>query len=268
LTRSTRWNNLLSYLAIFAVTLLLGCAPLFPFPPAKPFSQKETAQLISRLTEQGEEIRSFQGVGRLRFKKRGEESESNLLAVGCRPFKMRLEITHPWGKPISHIVVDEKNISVLSLIDNKFFTGPSGPLHTEQRFLFGIDLDSVWKILSGRIPIEPHCRAVSLKPNQITLYDGQGEVVEIISFSPGPLLPRSVYFPKKRLTIRLREFKQGDLGPYPLRIKIQKGDQDQLVEIRYKSLGFNKPVPEEIFQLNPPPGFEIIQLDYREKLGE
>jgi outer membrane lipoprotein-sorting protein len=37
-----------------------------------------------------------------------------------------------------------------------------------------------------------------------------------------------------------------------------------LIEIRYKRLRLNKPVPEEVFQLSPPPGFEIIKLDNQE----
>lgn len=260
-----RWSNLLSYLTVLIFTLLLGCAQFLPFQLRKPFSQEDTAHLISRLREQGEKIVSFQGVGRLRFKEGEEESESNLFAVGCKPFKVRLEITHPWGRPLSHIVVDEENISILSLTDNKFFRGPSSHLNKKKFFLFGLDLESAWKILSGRIPILPHFRAVSLKPNKITLYDRQGEVVEIISFFPGPLLPRSVYFPKKGITIMLSKFKEGDPGPYPLKIKIVKGDEDQLVEIRYKNLYINRAIPEEIFQLTPPPDFEIIKLNHHGK---
>ena len=260
----TRWNNLLSYLTIFVVSLLLGCARLVPFPSAKPFSQEEIAHVISHLSEQEERIVSFQGIGRLRFKEGEEDSESDLFAVGRKPFKARLEITHPWGKPLFHIVVDESNISVLSLTENKFFSGPSNPVNTNRFFLCGLDLDSAWKILSGRVPILPHYRAASLRPQKISLYDRQDEVVEVISFSHGHLLPRSVYFPKKGITIVLSEFKEGDFGPYPLKIKIVKGDEDQLVEIQYKNLQVNKPIPEEIFRLNPPPDFEIIQLNYQE----
>lgn len=257
------WNNILSPLAIFILALLIGCAHLVPFPPTKPFSQEENIRLISQLREQEEKIFSFQGVGKLRFKDGTEEMEANLFSVGCRPFKLRLEITHPWGRPILHIVVDEKNISVLSLVDKKFFKGPSSPLNTKQFFLCGLDLYSAWKILSGSVPILPHCKAVSLKTNEITLYNKEGEVVEIISFYPKPLLPRSVYFPKKGFIIMLSEFKEGDLGFYPLRIKIVKGDEDQLTEITYKNLKLNKRVPEEIFRFNPPQDFEIIKLNYQ-----
>lgn len=262
--RYTRWNNLLSYLTVFVLSLVSSCAHLVPLPPAEPFSQEETAHMISRLSEQEERIVSFQGVGRLRFKEGEEDSESNLFAVGSRPFRARLEITHPWGKPLFHIVVDENNISVLSLTDNKFFRGPANPINTNRFFLCGLDLDSAWRIFSGRAPILPHYRAASLRPNRISLYNRQDEVVEEISFSAGSLLPRSIYFPKKRVTIMLSEFREGDVGPFPQKIRIVKGDEEQLVEIQYKNLQVNKPIPEEIFRLNPPPGFEIIQLDYQE----
>lgn len=254
------WNNPLSYLISFVVTLLVGCAPALR-PPAGPFSPAQTAQLISHLREQGEEVESFQAVGKVRFKGKGGQSESDLFAVGRRPFKVRLEITHPWGKPLSHIVVDEENISVLSLTDSKFFRGPASPANTERLFLFRLDLDSAWKILSGRVPILPHCRAVSLRPDEIILYNCQGEVVEIISFFHGTALPKEVSLPRKWTTIALSEFKEGDLGPYPSTIRVEKGDKAYSLEIRYKGLKLNRSVPDEVFQLNPPPGFEVITLD-------
>jgi hypothetical protein len=260
-----RWKNFLIYLTISVLTLLLGCAPLIPPPPDKPFSQKKTAHLISHLREEGEKIVSFQGIGRLRFKEGEEETEANLFAVGCKPFKVRLEITHPWGKPLFHIVVDERNISALSLIDKKFFTGLSSLMNADKFFMFELDLDLGWKILTGRVPIlSTTGEVVSLKPNEITLFNRQGEVVEIIYFVSQPPLPRYIYFPKKGFTIVFSEFREGRLGPYPSRIKIIKGDENQL-EIRYTNLRVNRPIPKEIFQLNPPPDFEIINLNHKRR---
>jgi hypothetical protein len=102
---------------------------------------------------------------------------------------------------------------------------------------------------------------VSLKPHEISLYNKQGEIIETISFSSKTLLARSIYFPKKGFSILFSEFEEGDLGPHPLKIKVLKENEDQLVVIRYKSFTLNKPVPEEIFQLNPPPSFEIVNLN-------
>jgi len=256
------WNNFLSSLSIFLLTLLLGCASLAPFPPSKPFSQQESYRLISNLQDQEEKVSSFQGIGTLMLKKGEEEIEANLFAVGSNPYKIRLEITHPWGKPLLYIVADEKSISVLSLTDKKFFRGPPHSLDIKQFFLYGLDLDLAWKIFSGSVPIlSATGGTVSLKPHEISLYNKQDEIIEAISFSSKTLLPRSVYFPKKGFSILFSEFEEGDLGPHPLKIRVLKESEDQLVVIRYKSFTLNKPIPEKIFQLNPPPSFEIVNLN-------
>jgi len=256
------WNNFLSSLSIFLLTLVLGCASLAPFPPAKSFSQQESDRLISNLQDQEKKVSSFQGVGTLMVQKGEEEIEANLFAIGRNPYKIRLEITHPWGRPLLYIVADEKSISILSLTDKKFFRGPPHSFDMKQFFLYGLDLDLAWKIFSGSVPIlSASGGTVSLKPHEISLYNKQGEIIETISFSSKTLLPRSIYFPKKGLSILLSEFDEGYLGPHPLQIKVLKESEDQLVVIRYKSFRLNKPVPEEIFQLNPPPGFEIVNLN-------
>jgi len=254
-------NNLVSSLSIFLLTLVLGCASLSTFPPAKPFSQQESNRIISNLQDQEKKVLSFQGIGKLLLKKGEEEIETNLFTIGRRPFKIRLEITHPWGKPLLYIVADKKNVSILSFTERKFFWGPPNSFNIKKFFPCGLEMDLVWTIFSGSVPIlSTTGRVVSLKPYEISLYNKQGEVAKTISFSSSDLLPRSIYFPKKRFTIIFSEFEQRDLGLQPLNIKVVKENEDKLVVIQYKSLKLNKAVPEEIFQLNPLPGFEIVNL--------
>jgi len=180
------WNSFLYSLSIFLLTLLLGCASLAPFPPSKPFSQQESDRLISNLQDQEEKVSSFQGIGTLMLKKGEEEIEANLFAVGSNPYKIRLEITHPWGRPLLYIVADEKSISVLSLTDKKFFRGPPHSLDRKQFFLYGLDLDLAWKIFSGSVPIlSATGGTVSLKPHEISLYNKQDEIC-LLYTSPSP----------------------------------------------------------------------------------
>ena len=260
-TYTKKWSLFLSYLVIFIYTLVLGCASLTQFPPAKPFSQKESERIISNLKNQEEKVSSFQGTGTVMIKKGEEEIEANLFAVGSNSNKIRLEITHPWGRPLLYIVADEKSVSVLSLRDKKFFRGSPHSLEIQQLFLCGLDLDLAWKIFSGCVPmLSISGKILSSKPHEISLYDKKAEIVEIISFSPKTFLPQSIYFPKKGLSILLSEFDQGHFGPHPFKIKVVKESEKQLLMIRYKYFTLNKPIPEEIFQLNPPPSFEIVNL--------
>ena len=249
---------------LFLLILISGCAHILHFPSYKPFSEKEIDYLISSLKEQKENISSFQGIGRLRYKDGDKESGSDLFVVGCRPSRIRLEITHSWGRPLFHIVVDKKNISALSLTDNKFFHGPLTPSNLRRFFNFDLEPDLAWEIFTGGIPILPYNKAVSLKGREIMLYNIQNEVIEIISFSNEDLLPSSVSFPKKGFNVILSKFKEDVLGGRPLNIKIVDSDKSRSLNISYKSLKFNQIVPEEVFQLNPPPDFEIIQLGHND----
>jgi hypothetical protein len=253
-----------SYLAVIAVALLVGCAPLRSLPPARPISQDQAHHLITQMRMRADEVSSFVGVGKLLFREGEGETSMNLLAVGQRPSRVRLELTHTWGKPLIHLVADKQNTSVLSLVENTFYSGPSNRLNRRQFFPFELDLEIVWVILSGRIPILPHCTVESLRQNEITLLNGQGETVERLTFVQDGSIPRSIHLPRQGLTVAFSHFKEGGMGPYPSMVSISQGDQRH-VEIRYTSLEFNRPIPEELFDLNPPPDVKIIRKNDQEQ---
>ena len=260
-----RRNGFLPYLTLFVLIFLFGCAPLVPYPPTPPFSQEEAARIIASLKIQGNEVTSFQGIGKVRFKDGEHESEANLLAVGSRPLKVRLEISHPWGRPLFFVVADNNCTQAVSFVEKKVFRGEWGRLSVPPFSLLTLDMDSLWTVLSGSVPILPHARAASLKQHEIRLFDAEKDVREIIAFSPDSRLPRSVYFPDRGITVVLSDYESSDWGLRPSGITIMSEVHNQSAEIRYKQLRINRPVPEEIFRLVPPPGFEIVDLNTQER---
>jgi hypothetical protein len=236
-----------------------------PYPPTPPFSQKETAQLIASLKTQGDKVTSFQGIGKLRFKDGEQESEANLLAVGSRPFRVRLEISHPWGRPLFFVVADKKRTQAVSFVEKKVFRGEWSRLSLRPFSVLTLDQNSLWMVLSGGVPILPHARAASLKQHEIRLFDAEEDVREIIAFFPDSRLPRSVYFPDRGITIVFSDYEHSDCGLKPSGITIMSEVHNQSAEIRYKQLRINRSVPEEVFRLAPPPGFEIVDLNPQER---
>ena len=93
-------------IAAFFIILFPNCSTIFKPPIQKPLSDHEAATIISRIREQEKKVFSFYTYGRVLFKKWNWESESNMLIVGTKdPFKIKIEITHPWGQPILHILI-------------------------------------------------------------------------------------------------------------------------------------------------------------------
>jgi hypothetical protein len=255
-----RRNGFFSYLTLFVLIFLFGCAPLVPYPPAPPFSQEKATRIIASLKIQENEVTSFQGIGKVRFKDGEQESEANLLAVGSRPLRVRLEISHPWGRPLFFVVVGNKHTQAVSFVEKKVFRGEWSRLSLRPFSVLTLDPDSLWMVLSGGVPILPHARAASLKQHEIRLFDEQEEVREIIAFFPDSRLPRSVRFPDKGITIAFSKYEHSDWGLKPSGIVIMSEGHNQSAEIRYKHLRINRSVPEEVFRLAPPPGFQIVDL--------
>jgi len=76
-----------SCLAIIAIALLVGCAPLRTLPPAKPISQDQAHHLIKQMRVYADEVFSFVGVGKLLFREGvGETDLSSPIPGGSRSF--------------------------------------------------------------------------------------------------------------------------------------------------------------------------------------
>jgi len=245
-------------LVLFVLGILVGCAPLRPLPSAKPLSQDKAHHLVSHMKSQAGEVYSFLGMGKLLFKEGLQETEMKLLAVGRRPTKLRIELTHTWGRPLLYIVADKESTSVLSFVEHTFYSGPSNALPRKQFFPLELDRNTVWLILSGRVPILPHYRVASLRPNEISLFSKEGEEVETLFFSQGLTMPTLIHLPRQGVTVALSGIKEGKHGPYPSKVIMSQGDKRQL-EIRYSSLQHNRTIPDEIFRLEPPHDVQIIQ---------
>jgi hypothetical protein len=92
---------------------LSSCATLY-----KPLADRDVEIILASIQAQERKVFSFYTTGSLLLQDRDLESESNVLIVGNRnPLKIKIEVTHPWGRPIVHILIEEKNLQVLSFTE-------------------------------------------------------------------------------------------------------------------------------------------------------
>ncbi len=258
LKKRRRFHALLS---ISALVLFPACARIEPLPPGQPFTREKTAELISGLRKKARILTDFQGLGKLTLIRTLSETEENLFAVGASPLRMRLEISHPWGKPLFHIVADEKNLSVLSLLEKRLILVSPEPGAARPPVLFQLGLDSAWKILSGLAPVLHHKKAVSFKPNEIEIYNAKGKKIQRICFHGNPPVPRSVYFPGKHIVLTFSDYKRFPQGLFSRNITVKDRLNKRTLNIRYKDLKLNRAVPEEVFRIHIPEGFKVVRME-------
>ncbi len=254
-------KDIILYIIFAFLFLQLGCSTLKQPVETKPLFHKDAAQMLSYLQGQNSNVESFQGIGRVSVNSGRSELESSLFIAGKSPFKARLEITHFWGKPLIHIVIDGRDVSVLSLTEKKFFRCHDGYLDIDHIFLSRLDTKIIWGILAGRVPIlDEVVKAVGYKENEILLFNSSGQIIERILFSFSPIVAKEIYFPLKEITINLSEFRRMNSGYLPLKIEIIEEKPDRAIKIQYKDFEIGNQIPDEIFYLAPLPGYEVIEV--------
>jgi hypothetical protein len=244
-------------LACFFFLSFSSCATLY-----KPLDEGDVEAILSRIQAQQRKVFSFYTSGALSLQEGDWESESHVLIVGNRnPFKIKIEVTHPWGRPIVHILIDEEHLQVLSFTENKLYLGAFTP-EALSKFLPGrLDAHLVWAVLRGYPHLLSYHRSSSVKANQIRLFDETGKVLEILNVYPESKLPRMVFFPEKNIGLGLSDFQEINGIYYARKVKVEDvGGKSNLMLINRKMI-FNETIPQEIFHLEKPPSFSTYDLE-------
>ncbi len=245
-------------LAILVFLFLQNCAPISIKPPSVPFSHQNIADIISNFKDQERRAQNFISSGRLISKKDVSESESNILIVGTKdPFKIKIETTHPWGRPLLHFLIYETRIQILSFPEKKYYLGN---FCTTKIFPVRLTPNQVWALLRGYPTLKKHNRAFSFKGNQITLFDKKDDIVQVIDFYPQSKLPRQIFFPEQKIRIVFSNYKNENGICYASNIRLSDPEVGIELTLELKQMVFNKIVPTTIFDLKIPPNFRLFTL--------
>jgi hypothetical protein len=259
-------NFLNSFLIIIPVIISFGCATGYrPVSKGAPLPY-DPAGLITRMMDQEERVSSFYASGTVLVKGWIWKSEAELLIAGTRePLKIKLEITHPWGKPILHILIDNNRLEILSFDEKRIYIGELTAKSLSRSFLPGefCDLDLIWSVLRGYPHITVFERISSSNIYRINLIDQEEMVIEMIDLYPENLLPKRVLFPRDSLDISFSGFKENDGIKYAEEIIVNNIEGGKDLTIKTRKMVFNKPVPDEIFIQEKPGRFETVYMDGR-----
>jgi hypothetical protein len=248
-------------LSLLVLFLFQSCAPVPLKPPPSPYGHQAVARILSEFGEQEARVDTFFSSGRLTVQTRDSESGSDILIIGSKnPFKLKIELTHAWGRPLLHIMIHDSKVKILSFTEKKFYHGNLGTTCSLSFFPAHLDSRQLWALLRAFPHIRKYSSAVSLKGNQITLLNGKAETIQVFDLYPESTLPRLVWFPKQGIKISFSDFESSSGLKYARKIRLEDPGTETILALKLKETVFNKTLPESIFELKKPKDFEMLPL--------
>lgn len=241
---------------------LTGCALVGDWALAPPLTERQLGDVISGLRDQEAKVTSFLSQGTLLVKEWTWEAETQVLIVGTRdPYRVKIEVTHGWGQPILHVLVDGKRLEVLSFQESRLYVGAFTPQALSRFFPGDLDSDLIWTTLRGYPGIPPRTTPVSPGRNRIAFVGEKGEEQGVMDLHPENLDPARVSYPEKRLILEFSEMKAAEGIRFAGVVTVDSRKAGRKLTIRRDRMAFNRPIPPEIFTLEKPPNFRVLSLD-------
>ncbi|MGM0662724.1 MAG: hypothetical protein ACQET7_00905 [Thermodesulfobacteriota bacterium] len=246
---------------VLVLVLLSGCAAIRPAPP--PLTPPEVRSLLESLGIQEQAVSSFYSMGNVVLKKWLVESEeARILVVGTRdPLRIKVEITHSWGPPVLHVLVDRDRLEAFSFPDAVLYTGPA-TAETLGRFLpCPPDIDSIWALLRGYPALPGADLARAGSGGRIVCDEDCAGSPWTLQVKPRTLEPERLIFPKSSLEVIFSDIQEQGEVRYAGEVEVRPGKGGGKVLIKNERMVFNREIPEQIFELKKPSAYTRIELD-------
>jgi hypothetical protein len=251
---------LLSFLS--ALLWTQGCIPpKLLGPPSQPYTADEMKAILKEAISQEDLVKTLFCTGTLTSGQGETEQEANISIVGQRnPFRVKIEITHPWGSDIANLLLDESRFTLVLFPEKRVLVGSVRKGMLKRSFPVPFDPSAVWAFVRGYPSFPEYKRAASPKKGIISLLDERDATVRQLDFNLSTLKPKTCYFPAIRVTQYYEAFEKRDSIEFARTVVLKEGSQETTLTLRIKHALFNPHLPSGIFQVKKPAKFTTVDL--------
>ena len=260
------------------------CSPLIVKPPSSAFDKEKNAALVSAFEEQERAAKTLFFSGTLTLKNQDGETAVQILMIadatpragdhwagtgadyragtGACPYgRMKIEITHPWGKALVHILIQGQRLDILDFSEKRIYRGHVESRRLSERIPVPLNHCILWSLARAFPALLEHQGTASFSGNQITLLDPAGDKVQVFELYSGEPLPHRVCFCKQNATLVFSDFETDKGILYARQVNFNGPDNITGLEIDIDQMTFNMPIPEAVFRMEAPLDFTIVHLE-------
>ena len=266
-------KTLLTALAFLAFQC---CSPLTVKPPAPALDEESVTSLVSAFSAESEKAKTLFFSGTLTLKEQDAENSVQILVVadatpragtddragtGACPYgRMKIEITHPWGKTLIHILIEGQRLDILDFTKKRFYRGSLKSKRLSERIPVPLNRYLLWSLARAFPALLKHHEAASFAGNQITLLDPEGEKVQVFELYSSEPLPYRVSFCKENAVMVFSDFEDDDGILYARKVDFHGPGHKVSLAIEIDQMRFNTPLPETVFSMEAPRDFKTVHL--------
>ena len=205
--------------------------------------------------------RTLVSSGALTLDIKGSESDTTVLIVATRdPSRIKIEITHTWGRPLLHILINGSSLDMLSFTDKRMYSGRLGTPGLSGLIPVPLSPELVRTLARAYPVLLHHNLALSVNWNQIIFLNQSEEMTQIVDLYPESDIPHRVFFCRQRAEVIFSDFQNSGGIRYAKKIEVNSPEENARLALEITKITFNKPVPEAIFRLETPRDFEVVPL--------
>lgn len=253
--------------AIFLALVCSGCPHRIEFGPEGPIDDPE--KLFQLVNQSQANLVTLQGDAKLHVSSpQGSGTLSMYLAIS-RPGLLHMETFDFFNRPVAALVSDGQRFGLYQTEGNVFYQGPASPENVSRFLPVMLPSEELVAVMLGQVPFIPAERK--------TLELDRSEGVYVLKLFRGPVTQTLQVHPKYYRVVRSEvrgvpgydlsfdNFKTEGTMLFPKEVKLIAAAAETELRLRYSDVSLNGPPDLTLFELAPPEGARVVEVDERGK---
>lgn len=255
------------YIACRAFVLILVVATGFLFacsmarPPSRPLDGVRMGEILNLTRDQTAAVKTLYYSGNLVIEDGDSRVDAHILLVAEQePLRLKIEVTHVWGRPIAHARIQGHWVEIVSFSDKRVYQGDMREARLHASFPIPLQYPVLWSLARAYPVLENFHQATSESETQITLRDQTGMPLQVMEVAKGTGLPGRVWYAGPDAGISFGDFQERTGLFYAQSLLLKIGRNGPGLTVRIREMVLNPSLPGPVFELEGPAGFQMVPL--------
>lgn len=226
---------------------------------------RDPSELLARVSQEESKIFLLSGEAKLRVNSPGGKGAVSIFVALMHPALLHLEALDFFGRPRAVLVSNGETFDLYQAEEGQYFRGPATPRNIGRIAPVALAPAELVAIMLGRAPrIPPQTADLTLDPEKLAyrVVLKAGPVTQTLWVDPARLrVTQSEIRGVSAYDLRFADFQKADQATYPRQLVLSAPGEETTIEVSYKDVSVNGQPDLTLFELEPPPGVAVTEVD-------